>query len=272
MAIVRANGLDFQVSRFRSGAPGSRPVLVGIHGLGIVDNASLSMTLGMPLAKSFDVVLYDLRGHGRSQFVDRGYTVADHVGDLCALLDALDLRDPVHLLAGSYGGAIGVTMALHHPERVRSLSMVDPNFPLPEWGENLAVSLSFYAERVQGDDAVSEIMAATGSRARRRAEALVERGRKLLLDTTLLDDVRRERSLTMEEYAQITCPVLAVYGTGSPIYVLSGILRELIKRCEIATVEGADHIQTFHRPETREAITEFVRRVEAEQAAGAATP
>jgi pimeloyl-ACP methyl ester carboxylesterase len=265
MATVRANGLDFQVSRFRSGSEGDRPVMVGIHGLGIVDNSSLSLTLGMPLAKTFDVVLYDLRGHGRSQFVESGYRVADHVADLVALLDALEIDVPVHVLAGSYGGAVGIVTALEHPERVASLSMVDPTFPHPDWGANLALALEYYADRLRGERTIEEIMETLQSTARRRASAIAERGRKLLFETSLLDDVRREESLSMDDYARISCPVLGVYGEDSQIYVLSAILPELIKGTEIVRIAGANHIQAFHRAETREAITEFVTRVEAER-------
>jgi pimeloyl-ACP methyl ester carboxylesterase len=264
---VRANGLDFQVSPLRSGAAGDRPLVVGIHGLGIVDNSSLSFTLGMPLAKTFDVVMYDLRGHGRSQSVPSGYRVADHVSDLVALLDALGLDEPVHLLAGSYGGAVGIVTALEHPGRVASLSMVDPHFPSPGWGERLADQLQHYADRLNGEDPEGEILEALQSTARRRAAGLVERGRALLHGTTVIADVRREPSLSADDYARLTCPVIAVFGEESDIYSLSAILRESVKGAEVVTVPDADHIQIFHQAETRDAITDFVLRVEDERRA-----
>src|SRR4051794_27072139 len=100
MATMHVNGVDLHVSRFRSGAAGedgdgdSRPIVVGIHGLGIVDSSSLGMSLGMHLAKVFDVVLYDLRGHGRSELVRTGFKVADHMADFVALLDLLGIDEP----------------------------------------------------------------------------------------------------------------------------------------------------------------------------------
>jgi pimeloyl-ACP methyl ester carboxylesterase len=263
MAIVRVNGIDLQVSRFRTGPEGERPVIVAIHGLGVVDNASMSMTLGLPLARFFDVVLYDLRGHGRSQFVTSGFRVVDHVSDLVALLDALEIPGPVHLLTGSYGGTIGIVAAKEHPERVASLSMVDPMFPLPDWGENLAKSLEWFGSKLDSEASIEEMMELFQTTARRRANAIAERGRRLLQETTMLDDIRSEPSMSVEEYATIACPMLAVFGIESEIYVLSMLLEELVPGVEIVRVPDANHIQVFGRPETREAIADFVRRVEA---------
>ena len=266
MATVHANGIDFQVSRFRSGPEGERPVIIAIHGLGVVDGASMSMTVGMPLAKHFDVIMYDLRGHGRSEFVTSGFRVVDHMEDLLALIDVLGIEGPVHLLTGSYGGTVGITTALHHPDRVASLAMVDPMFPLPDWGENLAKALEYFSERLTEGATVEDVMDFFQTSARRRAMMLYTRGRKLLFETTLLEDVRTEQGLTVEEYARITCPVMGVFGMDSAIYVLSMLLKELIKQAEILEVADADHIQVFSRPETRDAITDFVHRVEAERA------
>jgi pimeloyl-ACP methyl ester carboxylesterase len=265
MATVRANGLDFQVSRFRSGPEGERPVVIAVHGLGIVDGASMSMTVGLPLAKHFDVIMYDLRGHGRSQEVSSGFTVANHVTDLLALIDALGIEGPVHLLTGSYGGTVGIMMALDHPSRVRSLSMVDPMFLLPDWGENLAATLELFGEKL-AKATTEDVMDFFQTTARRRATMLATRGRKLLFETSLLEDVRSEQGLSIEQYAQITCPVLGAFGLNSSIYVLSWLLRDLIKHSEIVEVPDADHIQVFSRPETRDAIAGFIHRVEADRA------
>jgi pimeloyl-ACP methyl ester carboxylesterase len=277
MTTVHANGIDFRVNRLRSGSLGDRPVVVCIHGLGIVDHSSMAFTLGMPLATSFDVVLYDLRGHGRSDIVPSGYTVADHVADLVALLDVMEITRPVHLLAGSYGGSIGMVMAQCHPERVASLSLVDAHFPIPGWGTFLCWTLNAARDKFREGYTVEDIMARLKTTSRRRAAAMAARSERLLLHTTLIDDVAGEPGLTMEEYAEIRTPVLGVYGAGSPIY---GLRKELVKRiphAEVVSVEDVDHLEIFWTPATREAIREFVFRSEAaldaaEAPAGAAAP
>src|SRR4029453_7080424 len=108
VATVRANGVDLRVNRYRIGPDGVRPVVVFVHGLGIVDHSGLAFTLGMPLATEAETILYALRGHGRSQGGGPGYRARAHVAALVGLLDALDIAEPVHLVGCSYGAAVVV--------------------------------------------------------------------------------------------------------------------------------------------------------------------
>lgn len=50
------------------------------------------------------VLAVDLRGRGRSDAPDAGYAWEDHVGDLAAIVDALELRQPA-LVAFSRGSS-----------------------------------------------------------------------------------------------------------------------------------------------------------------------
>jgi pimeloyl-ACP methyl ester carboxylesterase len=94
VATVHTNGVELRVNRYWVGPRDEdRPVVVFVHGLGIVDHSGLSFTLGMPLANVADVVLYALRGHGRSEVPPTGYRLDDHVADLAGLLDALMDRE-----------------------------------------------------------------------------------------------------------------------------------------------------------------------------------
>jgi pimeloyl-ACP methyl ester carboxylesterase len=260
---VRANGIDFHVSRFRSGAPGDRPVVICVHGLGVVDQASMSMTLGLPLAKHFDVVLYDLRGHGRSQFVTSGFTVAQHVEDFWALTEALEIDKPVHVLGGSYGGAVGFQLALDHPDRVASLSLVDPLLQLPDWGQTLAWSLEYYLDRMnKSSNGVEELMELFQTTARRRATALADRGRRILEGTSIIEEVRSEEQFSMAQFNSIKVPVLAAIGLDSLLLPLVAVLPELVPTIEIIGVEGANHITVFKAPEVRDGIAQFIHRLE----------
>jgi pimeloyl-ACP methyl ester carboxylesterase len=259
MATVRVRGVDFRVSRYRSGPDGPRPVIVFVHGLCVVDQSSLSFTLGLPLATSAEVILYDLRGHGRSQVVSSGYRVVDHVADLVALLDALDVTVPVHLVAHSYGGAIAVVAAMRHPDRVASLSLVDGFFPCRGWGKVINHTLRKAAKALRRDYTPEDAMKVLGIPSRRKAVAVAARARRLILETTLPDDVRHEPALRAVDYAQIACPVLAVYGDRSPLYPLAGRLQRLVPTAELYTLAGADHLLNLERPrEVCALVREFV--------------
>ena len=72
------------------------------------------------------VVRYDQRDTGRSVAYEPGaprYTGVDLVEDVVGLLDALGLAR-AHLVGISMGGAIAQIVALDHPERVESLTLI----------------------------------------------------------------------------------------------------------------------------------------------------
>ncbi len=77
------------------------------------------------LEPSFQVVSYDLRGHGESTGDSNGVTVHDDVADLAALVDHLGIA-PTHLVANSYGSNIALRFAAAHPELVARLVCHEP--------------------------------------------------------------------------------------------------------------------------------------------------
>ena len=254
MATVHANGVDLRVNRYRVGPDGDRPVVVFIHGLGIVDHSGLSFTLGMPLATDADVVLYALRGHGHSEVPPAGYRVVDHVADLVGLLDGLDITVPVHVVGCSYGGAVATVTAMQHPDRVASLFLLDPLFSSDGWTRRILPSLEAGAAMLSRDHTVDEVMAALGLTSRRKAQAIAERAQRLLVGTTLLDDLRGEQALGADDYARIRCPVSAVFGTASEMLPLADVLRAYVPAAMIHTIAGADHLGIFGRTRELDAL------------------
>jgi 3-oxoadipate enol-lactonase len=73
-----------------------------------------------PLSRDYRVLRYDHRGFGRSPAPDTTYSP---VRDLIALLDRAEM-DRAHIVGNSVGGALAITFAILHPERVRSLTVV----------------------------------------------------------------------------------------------------------------------------------------------------
>ncbi|GAA4498147.1 alpha/beta fold hydrolase [Pseudaeromonas paramecii] len=97
-------------------------VVVLIHGLfGSLDNlGQLAKALG---EAGFAVLTLDLRNHGRSPHsAEHSYPAM--VADLLELLDEQGLSR-VMLLGHSMGGKVAMQFALHHPERVQKLVVVD---------------------------------------------------------------------------------------------------------------------------------------------------
>ena len=78
------------------------------------------------LAKHRRVITYDHRGHGASGHATdaSAYTFDRLLTDLVAMVDDLQL-DNFDLLGHSMGGVVAMRFALAHPERLRSLVLMD---------------------------------------------------------------------------------------------------------------------------------------------------
>ncbi|MDR1183774.1 MAG: alpha/beta hydrolase [Coriobacteriales bacterium] len=120
MAIRKVQGVSVNVLELNAG--GGDP-LVMVHGL-FTSLAVYALTIAPPLAAQHRVVLYDLRGHGLSERRDEGYTPAVLAQDLLDLMDDLEIPH-AGIVGYSYGGAVALYTALHHPERVERLALID---------------------------------------------------------------------------------------------------------------------------------------------------
>jgi long-chain acyl-CoA synthetase len=75
--------------------------------------------------QTMHVIAPDLRGHGLSDDpVGLPHTMDGLVDDLDIVLDALYVREPVHIISHSFGGAVATEYSLRHPERVLGLVLI----------------------------------------------------------------------------------------------------------------------------------------------------
>jgi pimeloyl-ACP methyl ester carboxylesterase len=77
-------------------------------------------------AAGYRLITPDLRGFGGSEpWNGRGpMRLADDAAIVRALAD--EAGEPVHLVGHSYGGAVALIAALHAPQRIRSLTLIEP--------------------------------------------------------------------------------------------------------------------------------------------------
>lgn len=89
----------------------------------------------------FQVLRYDIRGHGNSDAPSGAYTLELLAQDVIRLLDALGM-DRVHFVGLSMGGMIGQSLAVNNPDRLKSLTLCDtaavvPAETQPLWQERI---------------------------------------------------------------------------------------------------------------------------------------
>jgi pimeloyl-ACP methyl ester carboxylesterase len=100
---------------------GAGPPLLLIPGLGF---ATWSFTKQVKqLSSVARVITMDNRGAGRSDKPGGPYSIGQLADDAHTVLTQLDAA-PAHIVGTSMGGYIGLTLALQHPEAVRSLTLI----------------------------------------------------------------------------------------------------------------------------------------------------
>ena len=123
---VIANGLDLHYLDW--GTEGRPPILF-LHGA--LQQSHSWDFISLPICGDYHTLVLDARGHGDSQWSPDGdYSVDAHQSDLDGFVEALELEQFI-LVGHSMGGRNAYVYASRHPERVKSLVIVDSG---PEMG------------------------------------------------------------------------------------------------------------------------------------------
>jgi pimeloyl-ACP methyl ester carboxylesterase len=246
MSEVVANGIRFHVQQLAppQAVTGDVPTVVFIHGL-VMDNlSSFYYTLANSCAAhGANVMLYDLRGHGRSARPATGYSLIDSVADLTELLAVLGIGGPVHLVGNSYGGAVALAFAVAHPEQVASLVMIEAHFAVQGWGEEMARTLWEVALGMELEDARAFVAAAG-----RKMSRMADKAEALINHTSLIEDLLTGVPLPRAEVEAISCPVLAVYGDESDVIDRARDLGSMVPDFTLNVLTGCGHSILMETP------------------------
>ncbi len=285
-------GNDVELCYQTFGDPDHEPLLLvmGLSGpMTWWDQAFCELLAGA----GFHVVRYDNRDTGRStrvrarvgrsqllrafagQKVRVPYSMADLAGDAVALLDHLGL-DSAHVVGVSMGGMIAQTVAVEHPDRVRSLTSISSTTGRRTVGwQHPSLLPRLIAPRKAGREAFVESSVAMWSligsagypadpeALRTRAGDTFDRGvsasgvvRQMLAVLTQPDRTHRLRSLRV--------PALVVHGLEDKMVHVSGgrSTAAAIPGAELLLVDGMGHdLPPDLFPTLVEAIVRTARRV-----------
>jgi pimeloyl-ACP methyl ester carboxylesterase len=258
MPETEANGVRLYYEIHGGGVP-----LVLVHGSWV--DATRWRLVVPGLAESFRVLVYDRRGHSRSERPDAPGSVDEDGDDLAALLEALDLA-PAHVVTSSYGGDIALRLATRRPEIFRSLCCHEP--PLwsllegdPERQEILqqgARSLDAVGRRIADGDHegaarqfVEEVAFGPGA----WEDELSPEMRAIFVHNapTFLDELQDPKQLRIDEDAlsRLELSVRLTQGSESPATFPAVIDRliGLIPHASRGTIAGAGHAPQLTHPE-----------------------
>lgn len=251
---VIANGIAQFYRRVGDGPP-----VVLIHALGL-DHRLWDAQISS-LASAFQVLAYDVRGHGASDVPTGPYTISDFADDLVGLLDALGIERP-HLVGISMGGMIAQEFALTWPERVASLLLADTASEYNQEGRRQLAERARIAEE-RGMEPLIEptIERWFTEEFRRRSPDAVERIRSLLGQAHSSGYAASCRAIAAadltERLLNIVAPTLVVVGSedrSTPPDVALQI-HEHIPGSRYRVMPGAAHLTNVAKPE------EFTRAI-----------
>lgn len=238
MTRVRVNGVVLHVAELppAGGDVAEAATVVLVHGMAGDNMASWYLTMAHRLAGcGMRVLLYDLRGHGRSERPARGYALDDFVDDLEALLAHWGVVGRVHLFGNSFGATVAFGFALRHPDRTAGIVAIDSAPPVPEWFGRIATLLSH-----AGTD--------RGSAGRGPAFARRLRDVRLLLsETAVAAELPASRLPRPAEFAALSCPVLCLYGRDSRVRELAGRTEQLLPQTRSIVLDGVGHAVLIER-------------------------
>ncbi len=210
------------------------------------------------LESSFDRVIFDNRGMGRSGRAELPFSVAEMAGDAAALLDALEI-ERAHVVGISMGGTIAQELALDHPERVRTLTLGATFCGGPESSlmspEDLQMLGAAYAsgDPEQVFRAMWEINLSPTHRADdSNFDAFREMGSALPAPRPVVMQQMRACAEhdTSGRLQQLEMPTLVIHGTADRLIKLAN--GELIARlipAPIERLEGVGHMFWWEQPE-----------------------
>jgi pimeloyl-ACP methyl ester carboxylesterase len=191
---------------------------------------------------------------GEAAGLSAPYTLRDMADDAVGLLDALHV-DSAHVVGVSMGGMIAQMMAIHYPERVRTLTSImsttgDPGLPPPKAEALPALLEAPPADRkayIEHSRRIWRVLWGPGfafdeDYVRERAGRAYDRsfypaGGARQLAAVLASGSRKEA------LQSVTAPALVIHGRADPLVPVEGGIdtAEAVPEAELMIIEGMGH-------------------------------
>jgi len=215
------------------------------------------------LAKNYQVIAFDNRGHGLSGAPhDPEEYGLEMVEDVVRLLDHLGI-ERAHIVGYSMGAFITNALLARYPERVITATLGGAGWAREnDEGREFVQELAESLDRGEG---IGPLLIRLTPEGRPKPKAwwlkLINRVFRWLNDQrALAAAVRgmREFVLTEDQLRANRAPALAVIGEVDPLRSTVDDLKPVMSNLNVVVIDDADHMQTFFRPEFHKSIEEFL--------------
>lgn len=217
------------------------------------------------LAGKYDVIAWDMPGHGDSEPITRHYTIEDYSEALVEFMDGLGI-ERAHIAGSSVGGSICAYIGEHHGGRAESLMFIEtPTRSSSDWAEDW--------------DLVNKVFGIPTQ----TAEELSMRVRGVTPEMLLRWNIDRNKAGTrtmfdvmwaIKEYdivaalASVTAPSFVLFGETGPVIKGLNNFETQLADAEIEVMPECGHFPMLDDAEDFSArILAFLARFESRQAA-----
>lgn len=273
MPKIQINSVDLHYQCLGEGEP-----VILVHGLA-ANLAFWYPGIASTLAKDFQVVVFDLRGHGRSSIPSSGYTRHHLVEDLQGLLSHLNITR-AHLIGHSLGARTVTCFASTYPERVATLTIADTRFECLQPGRMKLKDWAYWstwkqkmktmgATSLPDDEAVMDfrmlleldrLYSDVSHRTPYQSNKLSLKNRKmgtrgrarweeLLQTTTITDEFDQGDQVSRAELATLSMPTCAIYGEYSHCLPTYRQLQTVIPNCRGVIIPDTGHFHPVIKPQ-----------------------
>jgi pimeloyl-ACP methyl ester carboxylesterase len=243
------------------------PVVL-IHGFA----ADIQTNWGLPgilkaLAKDYQVIALDLRGHGKSgkphEAKQYGKAMME---DVVRLIDHLKIKR-AHIVGYSMGGGIALELLMHHPERILSATIGGFGISTAQREKDMVNELADSLEKGKGFAPLLRAITPPGyakptdeqlkfSNAMLlafndpKAMAACMRGFKEATELRIIDIAKDLRKGNR--------PILAIVGDRDPFKPGVDELKKEVPDTELVVVKDGDHVSTVMSPEFVKCVLSFL--------------
>jgi 3-oxoadipate enol-lactonase len=256
------NGINIYYNLYGSGPP-----IFLIHGLGM-DQSMWDLQI-LEFSRDYQVIVYDLRGHGQSESPEHPYSIDLFADDLDQFLHFLGLRKAA-VLGFSLGGRILLRLAIKYPGEVQALILADAQSETPPESAHRFRILAEIVRR-EGMGRAAELFFSfpfLQGLAKREPDRW-EKEKKRFLQASPVGLANSclaiaEMKPMNDQLSVIQAPTLALAGEEDEPYLpYLDLYVQKIKGCQKRLIPQAGHMSNLENPEAfHAAVWSFLERVD----------
>lgn len=201
-------------------------------------------------SKYYQVVVWDVRGHGCSSLPPGKVDPEEFNKDLIGLLNHLNI-EKASLCGLSMGGHISLQTAIRYPERVNSLILIGTPFTNTfNWYEKVFIPINRWSNRLIPKELNGRIQAKMLSKFNRNNKQYIEEAVSQIPHRNWIriwDAVSKMES--KDDLGRVNCPTLILLGDRDTMIKQQEYMNSEIKNSKLEIIKNAHHATNLDNPQ-----------------------